>query len=490
MPSRRRPLRAANAAGRTQTAGQILVGVVAVAFLVSVLPVVVRGAPLRDDFDLCVNPRWNSGLGHAFDEIVPETGAVRLPGRLLQVALIAGTCGEVPFFTLILVPLILTLGVGVLLYLLLSDLGLPAPWPHIAVAAWLVQPLGTEAAVWAVDLTVPLSLLLALAALLAFRRGRLALGGLATVAAYGLVEHVIFALPVAVWLVAPIELRRRALAVSGTISAAFLAAYLAWPGTSGRTAVALTDRLAAIVTDLAWYAEFPAVGLGLHSIPLAMAWAFPFSLLILLLGTTAGVFAGPRLFRQPAATAITLPSARATALAIVLVLFALNIPLMTTLPHPDSARTFTPTWLVLSATVAIVGARIRPKRVRLAGGIGGLLAAGALLSIALSVDVRVRTADFTEASSYWLAERVNAGGLIAVCHVSRTAVEPAPAGDFAVHEFIATWSAEAALRYYTGRTAEIIRIGDIDDPDCDPPGGVDLVVDFRDLLRVTSQDAV
>jgi hypothetical protein len=46
------------------------------------------------------------------------------------------------------------------------------------------------------------------------------------------------------------------------------------------------------------------------------------------------------------------------------------------------------------------------------------------------------------------------------------------------------------IRYYTGRTVEIIHIGDLDDPDCDPPGGVDLVVDFRDLLRMTWQDAV
>jgi hypothetical protein len=66
-------------------------------------------------------------------------------------------------------------------------------------------------------------------------------------------------------------------------------------------------------------------------------------------------------------------------------------------------------------------------------------------------------------------------------------VEPAPAGDFAVHEFIETWSAEAALRYYTGRTAEIIRVGELDDPRCDPPPGVDLVVDFNDLLRASSR---
>jgi hypothetical protein len=313
------------------------------------------------------------------------------------------------------------------------------------------------------------------------------LGGAATLAAYGLVEHVIFALPVVVWLVVPKELRRRACAVAGTITAAVLAVYFAWPGTSSRTAVALHDRLAAIVTDPAWYARFPAIGVGLHSIPLAIWWAFPFSLAIVLAGAATGALGGPRLLGGPAGDAVTAPSGRATALGIGWVLLALNIPLMTTLPHPDSPRTFTPTWLVLSAALAIFGARIRWRRVRLAGGIAGLLAAGALLSIALSVDVRVRTADFTEASSYLLAERVPAGGVVAICHVPRTVVEPAPAGDFAVHEFIETWSAEAALRYYTGRTAEIIRVGELDDPRCDPPPGVDLVVDFNDLLRASSR---
>src|SRR5215213_5800192 len=96
-----------------------------------VLPVVLRGAPLRDDFGLCASPRWNSTATAVLHELLPEQGAVRLPGRLLQVAFISGLCGKVPFGLLIVVPLVLTLGVGLLLRGLLLDLGLPAPWPEV-----------------------------------------------------------------------------------------------------------------------------------------------------------------------------------------------------------------------------------------------------------------------------------------------------------------------------------------------------------------------
>jgi hypothetical protein len=76
-----------------------------------------------------------------------------------------------------------------------------------------------------------------------------------------------------------------------------------------------------------------------------------------------------------------------------------NVPLIGTLPRQHSPRTFTPTWLLLVTFAALFGSQVRWRRLRLAGGVAGVLAAGALLSIALSVSVRVRTADFTEASS-------------------------------------------------------------------------------------------
>jgi hypothetical protein len=116
-------------------------------FVIVTLPVVLRGAPLRDDFGLCASPRWNSTAAAVLHELLPEQGAVRLPGRLLQVAFISGLCGKVPFGLLIVVPLLLTLGVALLLHGLLRDLGLSAPWPEVGAALWLLQPLGTEAAV-------------------------------------------------------------------------------------------------------------------------------------------------------------------------------------------------------------------------------------------------------------------------------------------------------------------------------------------------------
>jgi hypothetical protein len=462
-------------------AGRVLVAVAASTFLVLVTPVVIRGGPLRDDFDLCVNPRWTSGLARAVDEILPETGAVRLPGRLAQVGLIAGTCGHVPFSFLILVPLILTLGVAFLLFLLLVDLGLEAPWPHIAVAVWLLQPLGTEASLWAAQFIVPIALLLSLAALLAYRKDRMVLGAIATVVAYGFLEHMIFAVPILTLLIVPRSLRRRAVAVPGTISLLVIATYLVWPGASSRTAVGLADRVIAIGTDPAWYVRFPAIGVGAHSIPVAVWWGLPLSLTVLAIGAAVGALAGPRLLGESEEPRKRGRGIGATVAGTGLILVFLNIPLMTTLPHPRSPRTFTPTWLVISAALAMIGSQVRWRRPRIAGGSAGFLAAGAALSIALSVNVRVRTADFTEAASFWLAERVPESGLVAVCHVPRTAVVPAPAGDFAVHEFIEPWSAEAALHYYTGRTAQIVRIGELDDPGCDPPEAADLVVDFASL---------
>ena len=88
-------------------------------------------------------------------------------------AFISGLCGKVPFGLLIVVPLLLTLEAALLLRGLLHDLGLPAPWPEVGAALWLLQPLGTEAAVWPVQLTIPLGLCLALVALRVARRGRL-----------------------------------------------------------------------------------------------------------------------------------------------------------------------------------------------------------------------------------------------------------------------------------------------------------------------------
>jgi hypothetical protein len=429
-------------------------------FVMVVLPVVLRGAPLRDDFGLCASPRWNSTATAVLHELLPEQGAVRLPGRLLQVAFISGLCGKVPFGLLIVVPLLLTLGVALLLRGLLRDLGLQAPWPEVGAALWLLQPLGTEAAVWPVQLNIPLGLCLALVALRAARRGRLWWATVATIGACGLLEQVIFALPLAVWLVAPERQRRRAAILTGGVVAAVLVGYLRWPGENVRTAVALADRLGAVVAEPAWYVRFPVIGLGLYSIPIAVGWAFPVSLGVLAGGLAAGAAAGPALLAAAAARPPRPDGTSRSMLALLaLLLLLVNVPLLTTLPHPDSPRTFTPTWLLLAALAALAGSRVRWRRPRLAAGVAGLLATGMLLSLALSVWVRLETADFNEASSRWLAEHVPEGGVAAVCEVPRTVVTPAPNGAFSLHELHEPTSEEATVLYYTGRNLKIRRVG-------------------------------
>jgi hypothetical protein len=455
-------------------------------FVAVMLPVVLRGAPLRDDFGLCASPRWNGSAGQVLHELLPEQGAVRLPGRLLQVAFISGLCGKVPFGLLIVVPLLLTLGVALLLRGLLRDLGLPAPWPEVAAALWLLQPLGTEAAVWPVQLNIPLGLCLALVALRAARGGRLGWAAVATIGACGLLEQAIFALPPAAWLVAPEGQRRRAAIVTGAVVAAVLVVYLRWPGENVRTAIAVGDRLGAVVAEPGWYVRFPVIGLGLYSIPMAVEWAFPVSLGVLAGGLVAGAAAGPALLGTAAAQPPRPASLQRSMLVLVALLLLVNIPLLTTLPHPDSPRTFTPTWLLLAALAALAGSWVRWRRPRLAGGVAGLLAAGALLSLALSVWVRLETADFNEASSRWLAEHVPEGGVAAVCEVPRTVVTPGPNGAFALHELHEPTSEEATVLYYTGRNLKIRRVGVYWKGACPEPPEVDLSVSFSDLRRRSS----
>ena len=452
-------------------------------FVLVVLPVVLRGAPLRDDFGLCASPRWNRTTADVIQELLPEQGAVRLPGRILQVAVISGLCGEVPFGLLIVVPLVLTLGVALLLRGLLHDLALPTPWPEVGAALWLLQPLGTEAAVWPVQLNIPLGLCLALAALRAARRTRLGWATVATIGACSMLEQVIFALPLAAWLVAPAHERRRVAVLIGGIVAAVLAVYLRWPGENVRTAVAVADRLYAVVGELAWYVRFPVIGLGLYSVPMAVAWAFPVSLVVLIGGLAAGAAAGPALLAAGTPGHQRPSRAVRSALLLVALLLLVNVPLLTTLPHPDSPRTFTPTWLLLAALAALAGSRIRWRRPRLAVGVAGLLAAGMLLSLTLSVWVRLQTADFNEASSRWLAQNVPEGGVVAVCGVPRTVVTPAPNGAFALHELHEPTSEEAAVLYYTGRNLKIRRVGVYWRGPCAAPPEVDLTVDFANLPR-------
>src|SRR6185295_3989899 len=140
------------------------------------------------------------------------------------------------------------------------------------------------------------------------------------------------------------------------------------------------------------------------------------------------------------------------------------------------------TWLVLAVAAAIGGASARWQRPRLVGTIGGLFAAGAVLSLTFSVSVRLRSADFTARAAGMVAARIPDGGSVALCHVRRTVVQPAPRGAFAVHEFIYEWAAERALQYYTGHHATFYLSGELWDRPCPPVRDVNAVIDFDELL--------
>jgi hypothetical protein len=119
----------------------------------------------------------------------------------------------------------------------------------------------------------------------------------------------------------------------------------------------------------------------------------------------------------------------------------------------------------------------------LVGAAMGLFAAGALLSLALSVWVRLETADFTQASSRLVAAEVPEGGTVAVCGIRRTVVEPAPRGAFAIDELVYRWSAQDALYYYTGKKVRFILAGDLWNRPCPPRSTVDRELWFPELVR-------
>ena len=150
------------------------------------------------------------------------------------------------------------------------------------------------------------------------------------------------------------------------------------------------------------------------------------------------------------------PAAVRAILAVGMLIVLVNLPLIVT-EVGYSARTFTPTWLVLSGAVAAGAARVRWKRVRLLGVLAGTFAAFAFLSLALSVSVRVRTDAFNRAAAQWIAQRTKDGAVVAVCDVDRTVVNPAPLGAFHLHEFHSTWG--SWIEYHTGRVVQIRRSG-------------------------------
>ena len=177
-----------------RTAAVWLVAVVAGLFLVVVAPVVIQGGLLADEYIICLRPVHEGGYGPYLHAIWRDTGVVR-PARFLELFLISKTCTSVPYSLVILVPLALKFAAAFLLFDLLRDLFLPSPWPEIGTTLWLLEPVGTEAALWPAALHVLLGLVLALVALRSCRKGSLGWAALASLGAALSVEQVIFALP-------------------------------------------------------------------------------------------------------------------------------------------------------------------------------------------------------------------------------------------------------------------------------------------------------
>jgi hypothetical protein len=456
-----------------------LVAVVAGLLLLVVAPVVIQGGLLADDYILCERPR-HEGYVPLLHEIWQDSGIVR-PARFIDLLLISKTCTRIPYGFVILVPLALKFAAGFLLYGLLRDLGLSAPWPEIGFALWLLEPVGTEAALWPAAVHVLLGLVLGLAALRLYRRGSLGWAALASLGAALSVEQVIFALPLAVWLTTPREQRGRATSVAAGVVTLVILAYATWPGENERQALTLAERWHNVVAKRVWYLAFPAAGLGLYSGAIGFVWALPYSVAVVLVAAFTGARLFPRLLTAQTAPRLETHAAVRAILAVGILIVLVNLPLIVT-EVGYSARTFTPTWLVLSGAVAVGAARVSWRRVRLVGVLAGTFAAFALLSLALSVSVRVRTDAFNRAAAQWIADRTKNGAVVAVCDVDRTVANPAPLGAFHLHEFHSTWG--AWIEYHTGRVVEIRRSGErYWGSRCPDLHGADLVISFPQLVN-------
>jgi hypothetical protein len=454
--------------------------VVAALLLSIVLPTLIHGAPLADDYVICMRPINQAGYDSYLQAIWQDAGVVR-PARVLELFVISQMCTWAPWWLIMLVPLAFKFVAAFLLYRLLRELGLSSPWPEVGTAVWLLEPLGTEAALWPAAFHINLGLALALGALLLYRRGRLGWAGAVTLLACLCVEQVIFAFPLAVWLTCPGEHRRRATIVVAAVVLAVIAAYAVWHGNNPRQALTLSERVREVFSDPEWYVGFPIVGLGLHSGSLGFMWAFPYSLGIVAIGALAGARIFRRLLASSAAPPMETRITARSVLTVVALLVLVNLPLITT-DVGYSPRTFTPTWLVLAGTLAIAASRFAWRRVQLLGAMAGTFAAFAVLSLALSVSVRVRTVAFDEAAARWIADRTDDGDVVAVCDVERTVVEPAPSGSFhlhALHHPSKEW-----IQYYTGRVVKVRRSGEeLWGTRCPDVRGADIVVTFPELVR-------
>ncbi len=459
--------------------GRALFASAVCAFVGIAVPLVIRGAPLADDFNNCVAP-VELGFGGFMAASWHLLGAIR-PARFLEILVTGSICRSLPFGFAITVSLMVTLAVAWQVRGLLRDLGVPQLWADVGAALWLLQPLGTEAGLWPAALHVPLGLLLALAAVRLYYRGRLGWAAAANLAVALSVEQMILPLPLGAWIVAPPAQRRRAAVISAVIGMLVIATFFMWPGANPRLRTEALERFAGLLDNPTFYVGYPAVGLGVHSIPLAIVWAFPWSVAVILAAAIVGWRIGPRLAAASRPAIGTRDQVRGLMTIAALVVLA-NVVVVFAVPQQGSPRVFAPTWLVLAVGGAWAGVRTNWRRPRALGVCAAVFAAAAALSLAFSASVRLRSADFTARAARVVAARVPEGGRVAVCQVRRTVVEPAPRGAYAVHEFIYDWAAERALQYYTGRHATIYLAGDLWDSPCPPAKDVDAVIRFDELL--------
>jgi hypothetical protein len=459
-----------------QVMGRLLLGAVSAVLVILSAPVVVRGAPLADDFHNCLAPQDRGLLGF-MSESFERLGLIR-PARFAEILVTTGVCQNLPFGVAIALSLSLTFVVALLLRRLVAMLGSPAPWPDVAAAVWLLQPLGMEVALWPAALHVPLGLAAALGSLVAHRRGRVIVGALLGLAAMLSVEQTILALPLAAWLVAPSG-RRRSVAVTMTAVAATVAvAYVLVPGNDPRLAAGASARVHGLFSDVAFFVRYPAVGVGAESIPLAVRWAFPVSVIVLIGGVLAGWWWAKGNWSAAS------PHVRFWRLgplvAVVLLVVLVNAPVALSQPRQGSPRVFAPTWLLLATLIGLWLGRGRRGQPRALGAVAGLYLSGAVLSLALSSWVRVETAGVVQRISNEIAVRTTDGDFVTLCDVPRAAVSPAPRGAFAVHDYLYDWAAADALRYYTGRRATF-RVHQADSLAVCPAGDSSMVVSFAEL---------
>jgi hypothetical protein len=471
----RRRMRRARAAGVP-----LLLGASALLVLVA-LPVVLRGAPLADDFFWC---RQTAELGMAglLGALYDYRGLVR-PFRFIETGIVGALCGRVPFGLVMLPGLTATIATGWQLRALLRELGAGPRWAAVGGAVWLLNPVGLESALWPAAMHVPIGLGLAVGALRLVRAGRLGAGTVAALGAMACLEQVIFSLPLLAALVAPPGRRRRVAALAVAAALVLLAVYVAVPGQDPRTTATLADRLTAPLRQLGWYVEFPAIGLGAAAVPGALRWSPVAGGVLLVAGAVAGAALAARAPSWWAGRDVVAPARRrgTWVLAGLVVLALVNLPSIVTVPRDTSPRLFAPTWLALAAAAGLAGDRVRWRRPVFTGGVMGVAAATAVLSLAFAGAVRITHADQSAHAFERLAGLVDDGGLALVCDVPPKLVDPAPAGAFALHDLFYGWAAEPALWYVTGREARI-RIG-YTGQDCPAAPGADVRLPLAALLE-------